>query len=112
MAVKKIPRPAQVPNKPTVPTAKPRPPKPRQIKRFQPAAAPSLLVSLVDTANTLSVSVMSVRRLIAAGTLPTGLIGHRRLARRADVEHLAARGTPSPWAARPARATEQGQGGP
>ena len=66
-----------------------------------PALPPSLLMSIPAAAHALGISRMSAWRMTVARTLPTVMLGYRRMVRRVDVERLAARGTPSPKAPRP-----------
>jgi len=55
-------------------------------------------MSIPAAAHALGISRMSAWRMTVARTLPTVMLGYRRMVRRVDVERLAAKGTPSPRA--------------
>ena len=54
--------------------------------RWPDAAPVKLLLTVEDVAEALSVSVPTVKRLVASGRLPSVLEGRRRLVRRVDLE--------------------------
>lgn len=62
------------------------------------------LLGLTEAARTLSVSIHTLRRLVARGDVATVNVGARRLVRESEVERIIQRGVGQ---ARPARANRK-----